>query len=314
MAKFIGQKSAIIIFFLSVGTFGAAFAYLINLYMSTRNLGLSLRIQETVPPARLDNRNKAARSILKTELNIGSLTNLCAPDKGMSIPGKWKGSATELPEETDFSGSFRLSGTIFSEDLTLKRAVIYISSSGKEKSLREGDTFLDGIRIVKIGRNSMVISIKGVEHTVKVKYPEGKKRKTNIRRSPVKAGRARSRQAKAGDRNIKVSKLGENSYAVDESSVDYLTENINKLITYVRIIPYFESGNAAGFRMAAIRPGSVFQQLGFKAGDIIKNVNGVPLTSPEKIYTIFQNLKDEKQIEVDILRRGKKSSLKYEIR
>jgi type II secretory pathway component PulC len=66
--------------------------------------------------------------------------------------------------------------------------------------------------------------------------------------------------------------------------------------------------------MAALRPGSAFAQLGFQGGDIIQRINDVELTSPEKMYTIFQNLKDEKHVTVDILRQGKKSTLTYEIR
>ena len=38
------------------------------------------------------------------------------------------------------------------------------------------------------------------------------------------------------------------------------------------------------------------------------------LSSPEKLYTIFQNLRDEKKVSVNILRQGQKSTLTYEIR
>ena len=51
-----------------------------------------------------------------------------------------------------------------------------------------------------------------------------------------------------------------------------------------------------------------------KLYDIIQRVNDVELTSPEKMYTIFQNLKDEKRMTVDILRQGRKNTLTYEIR
>jgi len=47
---------------------------------------------------------------------------------------------------------------------------------------------------------------------------------------------------------------------------------------------------------------------------VLQQVNGLDLSSPEKMYTIFQNLKDEKQVTVNILRQGQKSTLKYEIR
>jgi type II secretory pathway component PulC len=43
-------------------------------------------------------------------------------------------------------------------------------------------------------------------------------------------------------------------------------------------------------------------------------VNGLDVSSPEKLYTIFQNLKDEKKVSVNILRQGQKNTLTYEIR
>jgi general secretion pathway protein C len=85
-------------------------------------------------------------------------------------------------------------------------------------------------------------------------------------------------------------------------------------MTNVRLIPYFEGNKSAGYRVAAIRPGSAFEQLGFRGGDVIQQVNNVDLSTPDKMYTIFQNLKDEKKVTVNILRQGQKSSISYEIR
>jgi general secretion pathway protein C len=85
-------------------------------------------------------------------------------------------------------------------------------------------------------------------------------------------------------------------------------------MTQVRMIPYFEGNKAAGYRLAAIRPGTTFERLGFQGGDILQQVNGLDLSSPEKIAAIFGNLKDEKKVSVNILRQGQKNTLTYEIR
>jgi len=116
------------------------------------------------------------------------------------------------------------------------------------------------------------------------------------------------------EESINVNRIGENAFSLDEATVTQLTTNINQFMTQVRIIPYFEGNKSAGYRVAAIRPGSAFDQLGFRGGDIIQRINNLELSSPEKLYTIFQNLKDEKSVTVDILRQGQKSSLTYEIR
>jgi type II secretion system protein C len=114
--------------------------------------------------------------------------------------------------------------------------------------------------------------------------------------------------------DIRVEKLGDNRFSIDEAGVTQLTTNINQFMTQVRLIPFFEGNKSAGYRIAAIRPGTTFEHLGFQGGDVLQQVNGLDVSSPEKLYTIFQNLKDEKKVSVNILRQGQKNTLTYEIR
>jgi general secretion pathway protein C len=114
--------------------------------------------------------------------------------------------------------------------------------------------------------------------------------------------------------DIRVERLADNRFSIDEAGVSQLITNINQYMTQVRLVPYFEGNKAAGYRFAAIRPGTTFEQLGFQGGDVLQQVNGLDISSPEKLYTIFQNLKDEKKVSVNILRQSQKNTLTYEIR
>lgn len=307
-------KSTFIIFVVSVGIFAAALAYNFSLYLSSRH---TLREVFSVERNTTAGKNQAAGTAgeAKNTNGILSLTNLFSPQSGMDIPGKWRDKAAAPIEVSGVSSEFRLSGTIFSDQEDLKRAVFFFTQTKEDKVFREGDYIDESTKLQEVRRNSVIVTLNGKRVALAV-IPE---EKVGAKTEPAARSTARSRSARqpaqrAGEPDLKVSKIDDFTFAVDESSVDYLTENINKVITQVRIIPYFESGEAAGFRFAAIRPGSVFSELGFTSGDVIKQINGVPLTSPEKIYTIFQNLKDEKRIEVDILRRGQKKTVGYEIR
>jgi general secretion pathway protein C len=113
---------------------------------------------------------------------------------------------------------------------------------------------------------------------------------------------------------IRVERLADNRFSIDEAGVTALTTNINQYMTQVRLVPFFEGNKSAGYRIAAIRPGTTFEQLGFQGGDVLQQVNGLDVSTPEKLYTIFQNLKDEKKVSVNILRQGQKNTLTYEIR
>jgi len=105
---------------------------------------------------------------------------------------------------------------------------------------------------------------------------------------------------------IRVERLADNRFAIDEAGVTQLTTNINQYMTQVRLIPYFEGTSRPATGSPPFRPGTTFEQLGFQGGDVLQQVNGLDVSSPEKLYTIFQNLKDEKKVSVNILRQGPK--------
>lgn len=307
-------KSTFLIFFVSVGIFATSLAYNLNLYLSSRN------IRRITLPVPIKDKAGSDKKIPVPQDGVGgkdllSLTNLFSPTSGMSIPGKWIGKGTETIAVRADPSEFHLSGTIYSEMKDLRRAVIFFTKTREEKAFKEGDYIDQSTKLLTIERNTAIVSQNGKRMALAVIPDENKVASKNRESGRQSGNRVVTQPSRGGATpEVKVSKLDDFTYAVDESSVDYLTENINKVITQVRIIPYFESGEAAGFRFAAIRPGSIFSDLGFSSGDVIKQINGVPLTSPEKIYTIFQNLKDEKKIEVDILRRGQKKTMAYEIR
>jgi len=181
---------------------------------------------------------------------------------------------------------------------------------------REHAEIEPGVRVASIEREHVYI-LRGQGKEKLDLLPVGSQTRTGTPPAPAPATTRTTRatrEATPTNSSIHVNKIGENAFSLDEATVTELTGNINQFMTQVRIIPYFEANKSAGYRLAAMRPGSAFAQLGFLGGDIIQRINDVELTSPEKMYTIFQNLKDEKRVTIDILRRGQKNTLTYEIR
>lgn len=111
-----------------------------------------------------------------------------------------------------------------------------------------------------------------------------------------------------------VAQVGENRYVVDQRELDAAFENMNQLLTQARMVPYFNAGRADGFRIFAIRPNSLFEKIGLRDGDVLQRVNGAELTGPEKALELFEQLKNEKSITVDLVRNNVKQTLSYEIR
>jgi type II secretion system protein C len=249
----------------------------------------------------------------------GNWKNIFAPSAGMLLPAR-RPAVTGRPAPAGARSNYTLLGTIVSTRPGDSRAILWADGMKLPAVIRIDTEVEPGAVLVSVTRDKAWIARGPVREELDL-LPVGSKARSPVSGAPpAPAARASSaaarRSAPSGpaDATLQVERLGENSFSIDEAGVAQLTNNINQFMTHVRLVPYFEGNTSAGYRIAAIRPGTAFEKLGFQGGDVLQQVNGVALTSPEKMYTIFQNLKDEKQVTVDIIRQGKKSTLKYEIR
>jgi len=187
------------------------------------------------------------------------------------------------------------------------------------KAFRENEEVEPGTFLSSVERDKVWLTRGGEREMLEI-LPVGSKTRAPVSTAaagprgapPATPQAAAASSPPAGD--IRVERLADNRFSIDEAGVTQLTTNINQYMTQVRLIPFFEGNKSAGYRIAAIRPGTTFEQLGFQGGDVLQQVNGLDVSSPEKLYTIFQNLKDEKKVSVNILRQGQKNTLTYEIR
>jgi len=131
--------------------------------------------------------------------------------------------------------------------------------------------------------------------------------------APAKKAEKGGKNALADEIGEGITKTGANSYEVKQESVNKVLGNLSKLATQARIVPAFEGGEAIGFKLFSIRPGSLYSKIGIQNGDVIQKVNGYDLNSPDKALELYQKLKDGKEFAVDIKRRGKNMSFDYRI-
>ena len=246
-------------------------------------------------------------------------TNLFAPAQGMKLPSRLStanGKSGSQGQRT----AFVLVGTIVSSDPASRRAILWANGMKDPKAFREKEEVEPGAFLSSVERDKVWLT-RGSEREMLELLPVGSKTRGSL--SPPVAGprgalpgapQAAGTTPSQGVGDIRVERLADNRFSIDEAGVEQLTTNINQYMTQVRLIPFFEGNKSAGYRIAAIRPGTTFEQLGFQGGDVIQQVNGLDISSPEKLYTIFQNLKDEKKVSVNILRQGQKNTLTYEIR
>jgi type II secretion system protein C len=112
-----------------------------------------------------------------------------------------------------------------------------------------------------------------------------------------------------------VEKVSENKFTVERSVLDQAMGNLESLATQVRASPHKgPDGEVDGFRLSAIKQGSLFSKLGIKNGDIVHAVNGTPLTSTEGAMSAYGSLKNQGSFSFEITRRNQRMTMDYDVR
>jgi general secretion pathway protein C len=69
-----------------------------------------------------------------------------------------------------------------------------------------------------------------------------------------------------------------------------------------------------GFLVRQIQPGSLYEKLGLRPGDVIRNVNGQALTSMEDVMRLYQQFGSAQRVLVEVQRQGRNETLYYDMR
>jgi len=101
---------------------------------------------------------------------------------------------------------------------------------------------------------------------------------------------------------------------LDRREVEQTMNDLPKLLSQARAVPYFVNGSMNGFRLDFVAPASFYEKIGLQNGDVLQQVNGVEIRDPATMLTLFQQLRNEQTVKLDVLRNSQRSTLTYEIR
>ena len=196
-----------------------------------------------------------------------------------------------------------LLATLVSRDPNYSSALITESGKGSRAlGFKEGDELFGQAKIIRIEQRRVIILRDG--NTEYIDMSSEKEVAKTATRSTKKGGDDEEGIEKEGDKII-----------VDRALVDDALQNVESLATKIRVVPHKGGdGEIDGYRLSAIRRGSLFDKLGIKNGDVVHQVNGMPLTSMEGAMGAFQTLQSESEFTFEVTRRNKKQTFEYEIR
>jgi general secretion pathway protein C len=102
-----------------------------------------------------------------------------------------------------------------------------------------------------------------------------------------------------------------NDFTVERSS---LTQQMQKpdFLSQALIVP----NAGGGFLVREIQPGSVYEKLGMRTGDVIRSVNGQPINNMDEVMKLYQQLGGINKVgnvAIEIMRGGRTETLQYNI-
>lgn len=120
-------------------------------------------------------------------------------------------------------------------------------------------------------------------------------------------------KASSGKSKLALRELGPGHFMVERESLDVILAKPGGILSDLRVVPSKVAGQA-GYKLFAIRPGSVFASMGLMNGDVLSKINGHGLGDPAVLLELYQKLKSSREVEVELSRRGRLERLRFSIR
>ncbi len=201
-----------------------------------------------------------------------------------------------------------LKGTVAAAEPMLSVAAIYDAMDRQVVVVRTDDVY-KGIRICKIEPRFL-----------KVDRGMGRLEYIELGKKPGKLGNkdnyyATYQKLRSTDFDTsKIRQVENGRYQIPRDFLSKVTERLDLLASKAAIVPYFEKGQPVGFRIYSIRPGSLYEKIGIKNNDVIRQINGYQFNSPQKALEAYSNLMSASSLNVSVQRGGKAVDMRYEIK
>lgn len=205
-------------------------------------------------------------------------------------------------ESSPPESSITLIGTVAGGDYDY---AIFVDSSGRQEIFRKGQDVYGIGRLKAVYKNKIVLKTDTGDKV----YEIADIVITEVRSQKAEAGGPSGLKPLSG-----VARTSQNVFTINSEALRQAIENPREILTDARFIPNIVDGRQEGFIVRELKKGGVYESLGLEDGDILLRVNEFPITGPESALQAFTALKGMDRIELDIMRRGQRISMTYQIR
>ena len=200
----------------------------------------------------------------------------------------------------------KLLGTIVHLNPKKSIATVNLSSKNQTNSFRVGEEIERMAKVLKVERRKLIFRNLANNRKEYVEIPEDSKLTFGLKSPGAKS------QSASGS----IRAEGANKFSISRTELEKYTSDLSGILQQARMVPNIVPGSGGridGFRFVSIQPDSVFSKLGFKPGDVIKGVDGEPVTSPTQAMEMYNTMKNSDKVSLDVTRDGRDETFDYSI-
>jgi len=245
---------------------------------------------------------------------VEELRNLHLFGRAGTVTGAAQSDARDLPQTT-----LRLSliGVIFSSSADKAVAIIVEKGSTEEAAIfGVGDQLPGNAVLREIHRDRIILVRAGKQEVLLLdEGTTGQTADTVQKNLPRKGAAGRAAKDKPRDQGpIQTNDDDGNGTSV-KIERDYLNQRLTDLQALASEINAEPTmvGDQQGYRLKAGTDSELLSQLGLKSGDVLVEVNGIPLSGPRDVMRAYSKAKDAENVQIQYIRDGKQQTMEYTI-
>ncbi len=213
-----------------------------------------------------------------------------------------KEGSSNIPVKSSLS--FNLKGTIVHAN-PLRSVATVEDQTNKTLSYKVGDIIGGKAKVTKIERGKVIFSNQNNNRLEYIILPVDDK--INIAYDVPKPPKPLSKDS--------IIQRKGNQFQVNRSDINTHLGKLHEVLQQARVIPnrVTKQGEVfiEGYTFAKIDKGSIYEDLGFQVGDIIKSVNGEMVRNPQKALELFNQLRTSSDVKILVERDGQEIEYKY---
>jgi type II secretory pathway component PulC len=205
----------------------------------------------------------------------------------------------------------KLVNTVVLQDSIKSLASVQVRSDQELKNIREGETLDNLAEIFRINR--LKVNFKNLQ-TGECEYISHQRiDDENKLKSPtvLKDEEAVVAKQQILDKLDGIKQIG-NKICISRSLINEKMADFGKILQDARAIKINNPDGSIAFKIVEITPGSIYSHLNIQNSDIIKSINGKPITGLNEIMTLFGKIATLPKLNLELERDGASLPMKYE--